>query len=264
MDNFESIFDYDTVLESWSGPMDLLLYLVKKADIDIKQIFVSEVTDQFLDYVEHMDKLDLEKVCPYINVAATLVEIKSKALLPLEDDEREDLENQEQAFIEELERYKLYKEEYDLLKGAGQKMKEQEEVNSFYKAPDADVGEVKTKYLEYFTLDRLVQAFMQMMLKSDKLNREKMDLKEIPRESYTVKEKVQIIIDVLKDNEYISFFELFSKNVTRDELVTTFQAMLELLKLQQITVEQNGTFDDITLKLREDRDEIIGEIDEYN
>ena len=81
---------------------------------------------------------------------------------------------------------------------------------------------------------------------------------------FTVKEKVDTIRNILLEKKSVSFFETFDGNYTKNELITTFQAMLELLKLQYITVEQNGIFDDITLVLRDDRNEELGEIDEYN
>ena len=101
-------------------------------------------------------------------------------------------------------------------------------------------------------------------MRIDDKKRDKDVLKEIPKEVFTVKEKVEHIRTVLLDKKSISFFELFSHYYTRNELITTFQAMLELLKLQYIAVEQNGIFDDITINLRDDRNEELGEIDEYN
>ena len=89
-------------------------------------------------------------------------------------------------------------------------------------------------------------------------------LKEIPKEIFTVKDKVEQIRTVLLERQSVSFFELFPHHYTRTELITTFQAMLELLKLQYMTVTQNGVFDDITITIREDRNEELGEIDEYN
>ena len=101
-------------------------------------------------------------------------------------------------------------------------------------------------------------------MRVDDKKRQETALKEIPKEVFTVKEQVDRIREVLLEKKSVSFFEIFSHYYTRTELITTFQAMLELLKLQYITVEQNGVFDDITLNLREDRNEELGEIDEYN
>ncbi|MBR5388525.1 MAG: segregation/condensation protein A, partial [Clostridia bacterium] len=115
-----------------------------------------------------------------------------------------------------------------------------------------------------FNLDGLIAAFSKLLLRVDDKRRQENVLKEIPKEIFTVKDKVNEIRTVLLDRKSVSFFEMFSSYYTKNELITTFQAMLELLKLQYIAVEQNGTFEDITLTLREDRNEELGEIDEYN
>ena len=255
MSEFESVVDYSTKLANFEGPLDLLLHLIKEAKIEIKDIFVSEVTEQFLAYINGVSVLDVDKASEYLNMAATLLEIKSKSLLPkLEtDDENED---PEQALIRQIEEYKLFKD-------ASEKLKEQENVLRFYKEPDKSVGDVKIVYND-FNLEGLINAFSKLLMRIDDKQRQENVLKEIPKEIFTVKDKVQEIRTVLLKRKSASFFEMFSVYYTKNELITTFQAMLELLKLQYITVEQNGVFEDITLTLREDRNEEFGEIDEYN
>ncbi len=184
------------------------------------------------------------------------MEIKSKSLLPKVEDLTGDIEDNEQALIRQLEEYKLFKE-------ASEKLKEQENVLRFYKEPDKSVGDVKVVYND-FNLDGLIAAFSNLLMKVDDRKRQENVLKEIPKEVFTVKDKVDEIRSVLLEKKSASFFEMFSSYYTKNELITTFQAMLELLKLQYITVEQNGTFEDITLTLRDDRNEELGEIDEYN
>ena len=133
----------------------------------------------------------------------------------------------------------------------------------FYKEPDKNVGNIKIVYND-FNLNGLINAFSRLLMRVDDKKRQENTLKEIPKEVFTVKDKVEHIRTVLLDRKEMSFFEMFGSYYTRNELITTFQAMLELLKLQYITVEQNGVFDDITISLREDRNEELGEIDEYN
>ena len=256
MAEFESVVDYSTKLENFEGPLDLLLHLIKEAKIEIKDIFVSQVTEQFLAYMNGVTVLDVDKASEYLNMAATLLEIKSKSILPKIEDYIEDIEDPEQALIRQLEEYNLFKE-------ASAKLKEQENVDRFYKPPEKTVGEVKIVYSD-FNLDGLIAAFSKLLLRVDDKKREQNTLKEIPKEVFTVKDKVDEIRAVLLDRKSVSFFEMFPHQYTRTELITTFQAMLELLKLQYITVEQNGVFDDITLTLRDDRNEELGEIDEYN
>ena len=255
MAEFESIVDYSTKLDNFEGPLDLLLHLIKEAKIEIKDIFVSEVTEQFLAYINSFQTLDVDKASEYLVMAATLIEIKSKSILP-QDDEFDDIEDEQQTIIRNLEEYKLLKE-------ASQKLKAQENVDRFYKEPDKSVGDVKIVYND-FNLEGLISAFSKLLMRVDDKKRQENTLKEIPKEVFTVKEKVQHIRTTLLDKKEMSFFELFSSKYTKNELITTFQAMLELLKLQYIKVTQNGVFDDITILLREDRNEELGEIDEYN
>ena len=256
MAEFESVVDYSTKLDNFEGPLDLLLHLIKEAKIEIKDVFVSQVTEQFLSYMASVENLDVDKASEYLNMAATLLEIKSKSILPKIEEYLDDIEDPEQALIRQLEEYKLFKE-------ASEKLKEQENVLRFYKEPDKSVGDVKVVYTD-FNLDGLISAFSKLLMRVDDKKRQENVLKEIPKEVFTVKDKVDHIRTTLLEKQEMSFFELFTHYYTKNELITTFQAMLELLKLQYITVEQNGTFDDITITLREDRNEELGEIDEYN
>ncbi len=253
---FESTVDYSTKLENFEGPLDLLLHLIKEAKIEIKDVFVSQVTEQFLQYIDGLSFIDVDKASEYLNMAATLLEIKSKSILPVIDEELNDLEETQQSLIRKLEEYKLLKE-------ASEDLKKQENVLRFYKAPDKSVGDVKVVYND-FNLEGLIAAFSKLMMRVDDKKRQETTLKEIPKEVFTVKQKVDDIRSVLLDRKHVSFYEMFSPHCTKNEVITTFQAMLELLKLQYIMVEQNGVFDDITLILRDDRNEEIGEIDEYN
>lgn len=254
MAEFESVVDYSTKLDNFEGPLDLLLHLIKEAKIEIKDIFVSQVTEQFLQYMNGLSILDVDKASDYLNMAATLLEIKSKSILPKIEEYVED--DPETALIRQLEEYKLFKE-------VTAKLKEQENVERFYKEPDKNVGDVKIVYSD-FNLDGLISAFSKLLMRVDDKRKQENVLKEIPKEVFTVKDKVEHIRNVLLERTSVSFFEMFTSYYTKSELITTFQAMLELLKMQYLTVEQNGIFDDITLTIREDRNEELGEIDEYN
>ncbi len=256
MAEFESVVDYSTKLDNFEGPLDLLLHLIKEAKIEIREIFVSQVTAQFLEYMQGVQYLDVDKASEYLNIASTLIELKSKSILPAEEEVSEGEIDEQELFFRRLEEYKLFKE-------ASKDLKEQENVSRFYKEPDKSVGDVKIVYND-FNLDGLVNAFFKLLMRVDDKKRQENVLKEIPKEVFTVREKIENIRDVLLERQSVSFFELFRSYYTRSEMITTFQAMLELMKLQYISVEQNGVFDDITLTLREDRNEELGEIDEYN
>ncbi len=258
--NFETVVDYTTKISNFEGPLDLLLFLVNRAEIEIKDIFVSQVTEQFLDYVNHAEDMDIEKESEYLAMAATLLEIKSKALLPqveFDDDfGLEDYEDPKRSLIRQLEEFRIYKE-------ASERLKEQETTDRFYKAPDESASEVRIIYND-FNLSGLVKAFTELLAKSDLEERVKNERKEIPKDSFTVANQINYIKSVMLERETCSFFELFTKHASKPEIITTFQALLELLKLQYLTVEQNETFDDITITLREDRSEEVGDLSEYN
>ncbi len=257
IDKFESVVDYNTKLENFDGPLDLLLYLIKQAQIEIKDVFVSQVTDQFLKYIENLDEIDIEKAAEYLSIAATILEIKSKSVLPSMDETPECEEDPEQALIRRIEEYKIFKEK-------AEQLKEIETVDRFYKVPDDAAYDVRIVYKD-FNLDGLIKAFTKLMEKVDIRESIKAQKKNIPKEVFTVRDKIQFIKETLLEREACSFFELFTDYYTISEMVTTFQAMLELLKHQYIKVVQSGVYEDITITLNPDRsEEEIGEIDEYN
>ena len=260
---FESVVDYTTKLSNFEGPLDLLLYLVNKAEISIRDIFVSEVTEQFIEYVRSADDLDMEKESEYLGMAATLLEIKSKELLPImqfewdqEDDYFMDEESPQENIFRQLEEYKLFKE-------ASENLKEQETVNIFYKEPDESANDVRIEYTD-FNLNNLVKAFSKLLERLDLEKRIKNSQKDSPKEVFTVADKINYIKTTMLERQSCSFFELFKEDASRMEIITTFQALLELLKLQYLTYEQKETFGDITINLREDRSEEVGDLSEYN
>ncbi len=256
---FEPVVDYNTKLSNFEGPLDLLLYLVNRAQIEIREIFVSEVTEQFIAYVNQAEDMDMEKESEYLNMAATLLELKSKSVLPVvefDDGFDEEYDDQEDLF-QKLEEYKLFKE-------VSAKLKEHETTDIFYKEPDENADDIKVVYKD-FNLDGLIKALSDVLSRNEIDNRLKNDKKEIPKDVFTVADKVKFIKDTMLKREKCSFYELFEKHATRNEIITTFQALLELLKLQYLSVSQDGTFNDITIILREDRsEEEIGDFSEYN
>ena len=258
-EKFESNVDYTTVLDCFEGPLDLLLYLINKEEIEIKDVFVSKVTEQFLEYMKGLPYLDVEKVGEYLNIAATILKIKANSLVPAVGDEEQVDEDEDKAeLIRALEEYKLLKEE-------AEKLKELETVGYFFKEPDSGVGEVKTVYsLDGLTLEGLVSAFSKLMLKRDQ-ELTKIDTREIPRDEFTVAEKVTYILEALEDGSEVEFTSLFVRDCTKPEIVTTFQALLELLKHQLLKARQEEEFGEIYISRNPDAKEgALGELDEYN
>ncbi len=260
--HFETEVDYTTVLDNFEGPLDLLLHLIKQEEIEIKDVFVSKVTEQFLRYMKGLPYLDLEKASEYLNIAATIIDIKSRSLLPPPDEDYgdyyDDEETPEQELISALEEYKMLKEE-------ATKLKERETVGYFFKAPDKDLTGVNVQYKD-LTLDGLMKAFSKMLLRLETQRRDNPAPREIPKDVYTVRDKIIHIRDKVNAKPFSYFEELFDENAATPEIVTTFQALLELLKKQFITVEQEELFGAIIIKKNPNisEDEDIGEIDEYN
>ena len=263
--DFESDVDYTTVLDDFEGPLDLLLHLINTAKINIEDVFVSQVTEQFLSYIEYMKtqpSRDVDKESEYLQIAAQIIYIKSKSMLPPVDmpEEDTDLIAEQQAFIEQLKQ-----REYELIKEETPKLKELETVGYYYKEMDREFSKVKVVYKD-FTVSALLEAFAKLMLKNESLAHEKENIREIPKDSFTVEEKVNFIRDTLVSRRTIKFEELFS-NYSKNEIITTFQAMLEMLKHQYIMVEQTLTFGEIDIKLNPDwdlKDDSSETFDEYN
>ena len=261
-EKFESNVDYDTVLGNFEGPLDLLLFLINKEEIEIMDVFVSQVTEQFLGYMQGLKNLDVDKVSDYLNIAATIIKIKAQALVPnLEEDPdlEAEIEEDKAQLIRALEEYKLIKEETG-------KLKELETIGYYFKEPDKDVGETRTVFtLENLTLDGLIAAFSAVLLKQEELGKSE-EVREIPRDSFTVEQKIAFVLESLEEQSEVKFEQLFTRDFTKPEIVTTFQAILELLKYQFLRVKQDTMFGEITISMNPDRDKEaqLGTIDEYD
>ncbi len=258
-EKFESVVDYTTVLSNFEGPLDLLLCLITRAEIDVKDIFVSDVTDQFLDYMKGLPYLDVEKVTEYLAIAAQILRIKAAALVP-------NLEEAEEIPEEDDERTKLIRaiEDYRLIKEEISKLKELETVGYYFKEPDKSVGETKTIFtLDGVTADGLIEAFTRLMRTRERAFAA-MEAREIPRDEYTVEQKITAILEACRE-EAVSFESLFSQDSSKSEIITTFQALLELLKHQFVFVQQFAEFGEITITRNpEGKEESIGQLDEYD
>lgn len=234
---------YHVVLSNYDGPIDLLLDLVHRKKIRIEDIFISDITDQYLEAMEQIDELDMEQAADFIVVAATLLEIKSRALLPRPETEETSEPTPEAELISKL---KEREKEYILFKEAAEKMREQEVINMHYRAPDESVVGLPRIVLKDMSTDGLVNALKKMF---DKIGTRQQVFKtrKLDREIFTVDEKMALIRDRFVKVDEIAFDDLFDEDHTVNEIVTTFLAMLELLKLQEVRVRQNDIFDPITI-----------------
>lgn len=231
---------YKYRLDKFEGPLDLLLHLIKEAKVDIKDIFVSEITEQFLEYIKDIEEYPSETISDFIDMASTLLQIKSKKLLPVPPKEvEEDEEDPEQKLIRQLEEYKLFKEE-------SEKLKAMEDTGKLYKAPDKLVGAVRYE-LKDLSLNALLDAFAYIMHKID-IKAEEVQPKEIKKDRFTVAQKISEIKDRLLERGKCEFSSLIEGSYTKSEVINTFLALLELLKIQEIKVVQLETCGEIMIE----------------
>lgn len=232
---------YKVKLEVFEGPLDLLLYLIKKEEVDIYDIPISKVTDQYLEYLEFMKLLDLDIAGEFIVMAATLMHIKSKMLLPPDqtpDGEKEE-EDPRAELVKRLLEYKKFKE------AASQLSHMESSQKHFFARVGVDKGELPLPDDDFFeaSLFDLITAFTKV-------------LKDIPREvfhqvvkeEFTVSEKIHDILHMLVDKPVMSFVDLFKIARNKREIITMFLALLELIRLKEVVALQASSFDNIEIR----------------
>ncbi len=234
-------------LQDFEGPLDLLLHLIKEKKMDIMEVQLAEITDQYLCYIQNLKQSDMELATEFLVMATRLMEIKSFKMLPVEP-----VEDDEEQIDPELE-LKMQLQEYQLFKEASDNLHNIENVDRFYKAPDKSVGDPRIVFNQ-FNLDKMLDAFAMILMRTeDKENPEKS--KKINRDRWTVAEKLSFLKGVLKENKEINFFSLFDANYSRLEVITVFMAILELLKFQYAEVVQTEKYADIIIRAKEKIDE---------
>lgn len=236
--------DYRVSLENFEGPLDLLLYLIQKNDLDINDISIAAITNEYLEYVELMQMLNIASVGEFMVMAATLMYIKSRRLLPMHDEEeQEELDEIERDLKAKLLEYKRYKEVAHLLKG-----KEAEFIH-FHPRESIVLEKESSDYDVDATIFDLVRAF------KDAYQRMEKQAKEIVGETVSVEEKMDEIVSRLRTESYINLTELFNAT-TKPLLIVTFLAMLELMRLKKICAQQRGVFGEIRVYAREHVEEV--------
>lgn len=249
MEELETLTDeeYDNhltfKLEGFEGPLDLLLHLIQENNMSIETIRISEITDQYLKYMEDINSLDMDEAVSFLDMTSRLLEIKSKALLPVE--RVEDEENEEDSLL----KLQMDLQEYQLFKQAGSDLQQFENVDRLYKQPDKMAGDTRIVFND-FNLDKLLDAFAFVLMKNK--DRENPEEKKIKRDRWTVADKIAFLTGVLKENKEINFFSLFDETYTKSEIITTFLAILDMLKFQKIMVVQADRYQDILIKAREE------------
>lgn len=241
---------YNVILDSFEGPLDLLLHLINKTEVDIYDIPVARITDQYMSYIHTMQELELDVASEYLVMAATLLAIKSHMLLPkheeeLFSDEHDYLEEEDprEELMNRLIEYRKYKEAADELK-----QREKERGLIYSKSPsdlkpfiDLDKKEPqKINASLYDVLDAFQQLLKRNAIKAPKQT-------TIDREDFPIDQRMEEIIDYLnRNNGKCRFNDLFRYN-ERSKIIVSFLALLELMKTRKITCVQEGNFADIVI-----------------
>ncbi len=246
VEEIESSSNLKFSFEGLEVPLDLILQVIDEKGLDIKTFKVAEITDQYLKYVEEMQQLDMEEATAFLDMASRLLLIKSRSLLPVEQEEEEVEE------ISDEEKLRIQIQEYKLFKDAGGVLQAQENVDRLYKQPDKNVGDARIVFNQ-FNLDKLLDAFAFILMRTK--DRENPQEKKINRDRWTVQDKIQFLSNILKDTEEINFFSLFDDTYSKMEIITVFMAILEMLKFQKIEVIQAERYADIKIKRKELKDE---------
>ncbi|MCS7231092.1 MAG: segregation/condensation protein A [Elusimicrobiota bacterium] len=226
---------YEVKLDIFEGPLDLLLYLVKKNNFDIYNIPISEITHQYLEYLDLMKELNLEIAGEFLVMAATLMEIKSKSLLPKPQEELEDeVEQIRKQLVDRLVEYQKYKN----VAINFFRPREAIERNVFYRK--LPIFSEDDYYIEATIFDLLTAL-------NEVLKRVPAEYKEIVVEEIRIEEKMHQIMEYLKNKKYVLFDELMQLEKTRKGIIVLFLALLELIRLRQVFARQKEFFKEIRI-----------------
>lgn len=235
-------------LQVFEGPLDLLLHLIDKNKIDIYDIPIVEITNQYMEYIQEMQKKDLNIMSEFLLMAATLLDIKCRMLLPVEVNEEGEEEDPRAELVEQLLQYKMYKYMSYELKDRqidGEKLWFKEasipaEVMEYQEPVDLDV------LLDGITLTRLNQIFQDVMKRQyEKLDPVRSNFGKIEKEEVTVDDKMDFLNEYILNHKKFKFRDLLQNQKSKLHVIVTFLAILEMMKMGTIRVEQENTFDDI-------------------
>jgi segregation and condensation protein A len=235
--------DYKVKLEVFEGPLDLLLYLIKQDEIDIYDISIERITRQYLEYLQAFKELNIELAGEFIVMAANLIYLKSRSLLPVDQQPpEEDAEEEDPRWdlIRQLIEYKKFKEA-----AAELYQRELEQERIFAREGGSPLPSEEPLRLGEVGIFQLISAF-QMVIKRLEARE---DVQEIFSERFSVSEKIDAILQRVAVDAPILFSDLFEAVVSRVEVVVTFLALLELIRLKQVRAIQKNIFEEIEIAL---------------
>ena len=235
----ESSQTYQINLEVFQGPLDLLLFLIKKKKIDIHNIPVASITKEYLKYLDNKKNINLERESEFLLMAALLIHIKSRMLLPRETYEEEE-DDPRKILVDRLLDYENIKAACKILRE-----KEEKQIKKWKRtALPKSVSFQELDFIEVSLFD-VAEVFFNLMIK-----KEKEEIKVIKRKDFSVKEKKQDIIRYLKDHSYLDFLEYFSSQKTLEESMVAFFCLLELISDRTVIAVQQSLFRRIKVWLR--------------
>ena len=229
---------YEVTIDNFNGPMDLLLHLIKESKMDIMDIKLEIIIDEYLEYIHRMQKMNLDIASSYLVMSAELLEIKSKILLPKTEEEEEE-EDPKENLINRLILYKQYKDSIESFKEL-----EQERNNYYTKIPsnlEEYQNNEKKARIENVSLDDLVEAFKKFL---ERVEQEKPVNTKVTKKEISVEDRIVNIKERFKKEKRIDFFDLFEVK-TKEYVVVTFLAILEMAKNKEINIIQEDNFKNI-------------------
>lgn len=232
--------EYKFKINQFEGPLDLLLHLIKESEMDIMDIEIVKLTDQYLNYINNMENLDLSTASEYLSIASELMYLKSKTLLPTKEntEEEEEYVETKENLINRLLEYKKYKEVTSNLKELEQ------ERNNFYTKTPSNMKEYQTNQInlnQEITLEDLVNAFKKYL---ERKKYEEPLTTKVTTKEISIKERKYQIYQILKTRKKVEFYELFEE-FSKPYIVATFLSILEMAKEQELIITQNNNFDKI-------------------
>ena len=229
----------EVILEAFEGPLDLLLYLIRRQNLDILDIDVAEITRQYLGYIELMTSIQLELAAEYLVMAAMLAEIKSRMLLPRQQAEEEDEEDPRAELIKRLQEYERFKqaaEDIDELPRMGRDIHQ-----ATAEAPDRD----QQRPHPDVDIKELVTALADVLKRS-----EMFESHQVEMEKLSTRERMSQVMENLRDNQFVPFVALFTLEEGRLGVVVTFLAVMELIKESLVEIVQSESFGPIHVKAK--------------
>ena len=239
-------------LEAFEGPLDLLLHLLEKNKVNIYDIPIVEITNQYMDYIKEMERRDLNVMSEFLVMAATLLDIKSKMLLPAQPkDEAEEEMDPRAELVQQLLEYKMYKyisyELKDRQVDAEKLMFKQPTIPKEVAAYEEPIN--IEEILDGITLEKLNMIFKSIMLRQEnKIDPIRSKFGKIEKEEVNLSEKINYLENYVKEKRRFGFRSLFVDKSSKMEVIVTFLAVLELMKTGKILISQEYTFDDITIE----------------